>query len=143
MNHHKQTTFTFRGRTFTVDAGIRSLIRRLNGFPGVETCFSCQGDPGDKNAYVLFRGPGAVALLAPLATAIFTEEAAWRKRHRHVCRGCLAMTITLEVCGHGIVLRWDARDYARLMRLTATVSKALKTGAGVREPKQIQVLQQP
>jgi hypothetical protein len=37
-----------------VDEGIASVVSALNEFKGLETLQSCQGDPGEKEAYVYF-----------------------------------------------------------------------------------------
>ena len=119
MTTHKQLILNVRGQHISVDRGVRDLILHLNNLPGVETYYSCQGNDGEEDAYVQFGGPGAFSLLSPLAQAILREGVLWGGKHRHACCGCLGMTVTLEIYGNGIALRWQPWDYRRVLRIVA------------------------
>jgi hypothetical protein len=124
MKKHQQTTLTIRGKTISVDVGVRELILQLNALPGVETYYSCQGHRGQPTAYVYFGGPGALKLLLPLAQMILSEEWVWSARRQcHVCRGCYGRLMTLEICGTGIVLRWNPKHYRRVLAMAAGLEK--------------------
>jgi hypothetical protein len=126
MKKHRQTTLRVHEKNIAVDWGVRDLIRQLNAIPGIEAYYSCQGNHGANNAYVLFGGANSLVLLIPLAQAIFQEQSQWRDQHRHVCRGCPSMTVSLEVSGLGISLRWDFRDYHRVLRMVTALRKAMR-----------------
>ena len=121
---HKQIQIMVRGQSISVDQGVRRLIELMNGLPGVETYHSCQGDP-DEGGYVHFGGMGALALLPKIAAAILAQERVWKRSHRHMCRGCRGMSVTLEVRGTGICLRWATWDYARLLRMIRKLAREI------------------
>lgn len=127
MKAHRQITLNIHGQHIEVDRGVRDLILQLNRLPGVQSHFSCQGDPGEEDAYVRFGGPGAFPLLPLLARAILKEEKIWRRKHRHVCCGCRSMSVTLEICGDGIALRWQPWDYRRVLKIVAGLRKPRRT----------------
>ncbi len=127
MRKHKQTTMKIDGVTITVDAGVRKLIRQFHELPGVETYHSCQGHRGATDAYVHFGGPGACQLLVPLAQMILSEH--WTTcQNRPVCRGSFGRSVRLEVTGTGMVLRWDPKDYRRLLLMIANLRKSFPVG---------------
>lgn len=113
---HEQVCLNLHGSRIEVDKGVQELILLLNNFQGSETYNSCEGDQGQAG-YVQFGGDGALAALPYLAAAILRQEKLWRRNHRHVCRGCRSMSISLEVCGSGICLRWSSWDYLRVVRI--------------------------
>jgi hypothetical protein len=113
---HEQVEISVRGKAITVDKRVRDLIVLLNNFPGVETFYSCQGDEGEEG-YVQFGGDRALALLPKLAAGILGQEQLWRRKHHHICRGCRSMSVSLDVCGSGICLRWARWDYGRVLRM--------------------------
>ena len=119
---HKQIDILIRGEVVSVDERVRDLILRLNLLPGIETYNSCQGEKCGKG-YVQFGGEAAIMLIAELTVAIFKEQAKWKRKHRHVCRGCEGMSVQLEICGSGICVRWSPWDYRRLLRMVGKVAR--------------------
>lgn len=114
---HKQINVSVRGKIISIDEGVRTLVMLLNNIPQLETIASCQGDSADPYAYVYFGGAGAFLLLAALIQELRKEENSWKREHRHVCRGCSSMSVRLEVLQDGIALRWEPRDYYRVLRI--------------------------
>ena len=57
MKKHQQTSLTIRGKTISVDVGVRELIRQLNALPGVETYYSCQGHGGNRPPMFISAAP--------------------------------------------------------------------------------------
>jgi hypothetical protein len=117
---HKQITINIRGNSIAVDRGVRDLIALLNSIPGVETYNSCQCDCSQRG-YVQFGGGGALALLPELAAGILRQEQLWRRKCGHNCRGCRSMTVSLEIDGCGICLRWAPWDYGRVLRMVKSL----------------------
>ena len=118
---HRQVEFRIRGKRILVDDGVVLLVELLNKLPGVETLNSCQGGHDKygfrEMGYVQLGGAGAPAILPDVARGIFKQHRLWKRRHRHYCNGCQSMSITLEVHGDAICLRWIAWDYKRLLRM--------------------------
>jgi hypothetical protein len=113
---HEQINVTVHGKVIAVDRGVRELILLLNSFRGVETRYSCQGNPGGAG-YVLFGGEGALVLVPKLTAEILRQQQFWQRKHEHVCRGCRRMSLSLEVCDVGICLRWDTPDYREVLKM--------------------------
>jgi hypothetical protein len=120
MKAHKTVPVIVRGQSVEIDKGIRGLVVLMNEIPGVETFNSCEG--GDSgHAYVQFGGEGAFPLLPQLAQGILKEEKSWKRNHRHVCHGCKGMSVSLEIHGSGIVLRWMPYDYRRVLKIVKSL----------------------
>ncbi len=128
MKAHKPITVSVHGKIISIDKGVRTLILLLNKIPELETYNSCQGGSGELDAYVQFGGVGAFSLLASLAQRILIEDNSWKRKHRHVCRGCNRMSVYLEISGNGINLRWLPRDYHRVLRIVKTSQHVFKRG---------------
>ena len=121
MKAHKTVPVIVRGQNVEIDKGIRGLVVLMNEIPGVETLNSCEGGGVPGHAYVQFGGEGAFRLVALLAQEILKEEVLWRRKHRHVCRGCKGMSVQLEVHGNGICLRWMPYDYHRVLKIVKSL----------------------
>lgn len=119
MKKHKQVTLEIHGDIIDVDEGVRDLVLLMNQVPQLQTCNSCQGykSEADGFAYIQFAGSGALRLLPAIAEGILKEQRSWKKKHQHVCRGCMSMSVALEVNSVGIALRWHPRDYRRVSRI--------------------------
>jgi hypothetical protein len=63
MSGHPTKPTPIRGRLVPVDIRIAPVVEWMNGYPGVETLFSCQGDSRRKG-YVLFRCSDNDSLIA-------------------------------------------------------------------------------
>lgn len=125
MKAHKTVPVIVRGQSVEIDKGIRGLVVLMNEIPGVETFNSCE-EGGSVHAYVQFGGEGAFRLVALLAQEILKEEVLWRRKHRHVCRGCKGMSVQLEVHGNGICLRWMPYDYHRVLKIVKALKRPTK-----------------
>ena len=126
MKAHKTVPVIIRGQSVEIDKGIRGLVVLMNEFPGVETFNSCEGGGASAHAYVQFGGDGAFPLLPQLAQGILKEEKLWKRNHRHVCHGCKGMSVSLEIHGSGIVLRWMPYDYHRMLKIFKALKREMK-----------------
>jgi hypothetical protein len=130
---HKQIPITLRnGIQIQVDEGIKDLIKILNSHTDIETVGSYQGD--DKSysgAYVVFTGPAVLFMATLLTEQIWDENAKWRRRHNHECRGCRSFTVNLSPFQVGTIrLSWNPWDYKTVLRMA---KKAMEVLRGRRE----------